>query len=78
MFKRIHYSQLDVFKNFQNMCCEIYGLDPAYIFSAPGLACQAALKNSTVKLDLLKDIDMLLLVEKGIGGSEYVILFIDM
>ena len=60
------------------MCCEIYGFNPAYIFSASGLACQAALKNSTVKLDLLTDIDMLLLVEKGIGGSEYVILFIDM
>ena len=35
----------DVFKNFQNMCIEIYGLDPAHFLSAPGLAWQAALKR---------------------------------
>ena len=35
----------DVFKNFQNMCIEIYGLDPAHFLSAPGLAWQAALKK---------------------------------
>ena len=35
----------DVFENFQNMCREIYELDPANFFSAPGLACQTALKN---------------------------------
>ena len=28
----------DVFNNFQNMCFEIYGLDPARFPSAPGLA----------------------------------------
>ena len=32
----------------------------------PGLAWQAALKKTKVKLDLLTDIDMLLMVEKGI------------
>ena len=34
--------------------------------SAPGLACQACLKNTKVKLKLLTEIDMLLMVEKGI------------
>ena len=43
----------DVFENF-------------YVFSAPGLAWQAALKKTNVKLDLLTDVDMLLMVEKGI------------
>ena len=37
--------------------------------SAPGLAWQAALKNTKVKLDLLTDTDMLLMVEKGIRGG---------
>ena len=36
--------------------------------SVAGLAWQAALKNTKVKIDLLTDIDMLLMVEKGIRG----------
>ena len=64
MFKAIH-----VFENFRNMCLEIYELDPANNFSAPGLAWQAALKKTKVKLDYLTDVDMLLMVEKGINGG---------
>ena len=56
----------EVFENFRNMCLEIYELDPAKFLSAPGLAWQAALKKTKVKLDFLTDIDMLLMVEKGI------------
>ena len=48
---------------------EIYKLNPAKFLSAPGLAWQAALKKTKVKLDLLTDIDMLLMVEKGIRGQ---------
>ena len=33
----------DVFKNFRNMCLEIYELNPAHFLSEPGLAWQAAL-----------------------------------
>ena len=51
------------------MCLKIYHLDPAKFFSAPGLAWQAALKKTEVKLELLTDIDMLLMVEKGIRGG---------
>ena len=40
-----------------------------YFFSAPGLACQVAFKKIKVKSDLLTDIDMLLMVEKGIRGE---------
>ena len=50
------------------ICLEIYELDLAKFLSAPGLAWQAALKKTKVKLDLLTDIDMLLMIEKGIRG----------
>ena len=36
------------------MCLKIYNLDPAKSFSAPGIAWQAALKNTELKLELLK------------------------
>ena len=58
----------DVFENFKNKCIEIYKLDPAHFFSAPGLAWQACLKKAAVELELLNDIDMLLMVGKGIRG----------
>ena len=58
----------DVFESFKDMCIKVYGLDPAYFLSAPGLAWQACLKKTGVKLELLKDMDMLLMVEKGMRG----------
>ena len=57
-----------VFENFRDKCIEIYELDPAHFLSAPGLAWQACLKKTKVELELLTDIDMLLMVEKGIRG----------
>ena len=59
----------DVFEHFRNMCIKVYELDPAHILSAPGLAWQACLKKTEVKLELLTDVDMLLMVEKGIRGE---------
>ena len=47
----------------------MYELDPAQFLSAPGLAWQACLKKTKVKLELLTDIDMLLMVEKGTRGG---------
>ena len=61
----------DVFENFRNQCIEIYELDPAHFLSAAGLAWQACLKMTEVKLELLTDADMLLMVEKGIRGEIY-------
>ena len=58
----------DVFENFINKCIEIYELDSAHFLSAPGLAWQAYFKKTNVKLELLTDIDMLLMVERGIRG----------
>ena len=49
----------DLFENFRNMSLIIYKLDSAKFLSAPGLAWQAVLKKTKVKLDLLTDIDTL-------------------
>ena len=62
----------DVFENFRDKCIEIYELDPVYFVSAPGLAWQACLKKTGVKLELLTDYDILLMVEKGIRSAKFV------
>ena len=59
----------DVFENFRDLCSKNYGLDPAWYYTAPGLAWDAALKITKVKLELLSDYDMLLMVEQGIRGG---------
>ena len=59
----------DVFTNFRNVCFNIYELDPAHFLSAPGLAWQACQKILDVKLELISDVDMLLMIEKGIRGG---------
>ena len=59
----------DVFENFKGKCIEMYELDPAQFLSAPGLAWQACLKKTQVKLELLTDNDMLLMFDKGIRGG---------
>ena len=59
----------DVFQNFRNMCMEVYKLDPVYFLSAPGLAWQACLKKTGEKLELISDIDVLLMIEKGTRGG---------
>ena len=59
----------DVFENFRNKCIEIYEIDPIYFVSASGLAWQAWLKKTGVKLELITDYDMLLMIEKGIRGG---------
>ena len=59
----------DVFENFRDLCLKIYGLDPVYYFTAPGLAWDACLKITDIDLELLSDDDMLLMFEKGIRGG---------
>ena len=47
----------DIFENFRNKCIETYVLDTTHFLSAPGLAWQACLQKTKVKLELLTDID---------------------
>ena len=59
----------DIFENFRDVCLKNYGLDPVYYYTAPGLAWDAMLKMTKINLELLSNIDMLLMVEKGIRGG---------
>ena len=59
----------DVFENFREICLRIYKLDPAHYYTAPSLSWDACLKMTSVELELLTDVDMLLMVEKGIRGG---------
>ena len=56
----------NVFENFRNMSLKLYELDPAHFLSVPVLAWEACLKKTEIELELLTDIDMLVMVEKGI------------
>ena len=59
----------DVFENFRDLCLKNYGLDPVYYYTTPGLAWDACLKMTNINLELLSDVDMLLMFEKGIRGG---------
>ena len=59
----------DVFEKFRTMSLEAYSLDPAHYYSLPALSWDAALKCSRVELDLIVDIDMYQMVERGLRGG---------
>ena len=59
------------FKALETSALKYMNLIPLIFVSAPGLAWQACLKKTRVELELLTDLDMLLMVEKGIE-VEYV------
>ena len=59
----------DVFENFRDVCQDNYSLDPIFYYTAPGLAWDACLKITKVRLELLTDYDILMMVEKGIRGG---------
>ena len=57
----------NIFENFRNICMNHYGLDPAWYFSAPGLAWDASLQITKVQLELLSEPDMLLMIENMVS-----------
>ena len=59
----------DIFEQFRTLCLKEYELDPAYFCSTPGLAMEACLKMTDIKLKLLADIDTVLKFEKGQRGG---------
>ena len=58
-----------LFESVRRVCLGNYGLDPAHIYTAPGLAWKACLKKTGIRLDLLLDPDMLLMFKRGIRGG---------
>ena len=59
----------DVFENFRKVCREKYGLNPAHYYTSPGLNWDALLKKTGVELELLTDLDMHQMIERGIRGG---------
>ena len=59
----------DIFEQFRQVCLKNYELDPAHYYTVPGLAWDAALKFTKVKLDTLHDIEMHQFLEKGMRGG---------
>ena len=56
-------------KKFINACLEYYGQDLFHYFSSPELSWDAVLKMSGIKLEFISDIEMHLLIENGMRGS---------
>ena len=59
----------DFFENFRETCLENYGLDACHYYSAPGLAWDAALKMSKIKLQLFDNEEMYTFMERSIRGG---------
>ena len=59
----------DVFQTFRRTCMNAYKLDPLHYLTAPGLSWEALIKYTNINLELLTDIDMHMLIEKGMRGG---------
>ena len=60
---------VDVFERFTTTCLEYYELEPCHYFSSIGLSWDAIFKMVKIELQLISDIDMYLLIEKGMRGG---------
>ena len=59
-----------VFEEFRQMALKNFKLDPVHYFTLPGLAWDAALKMSQVKLELITDVDIYNFLEIGMRGNK--------
>ena len=58
----------DVFENFVESSTREYKINPLYSYSLPGYTWKAGLKLTNIKLDFIKDNELLLLLENNIRG----------
>ena len=58
-----------VFERFRRTTLTEFGLDPCHYFSSPGLTWAAMLRYTRAEIELLTDVDMLLMIEKGRRGG---------
>ena len=59
----------DVFENFVKSSAREYNINSLYSYSLPGYTWKAGLKLTNIKLDFIKDKDLLLLLENNIRGG---------
>lgn len=59
----------DVFENFRNISLIHYKLDPAYYVTSPSLSWDAMLLYTDVKLELISNLEIYQMLEKGIRGG---------
>lgn len=59
----------DIFENFRNLSLKCYKLDPGYYVTAPSLSWDAMLLYTRVELDLIDDLEIYQMLEKGIRGG---------
>ena len=63
------YLLADVFEAFRRLTLNEDGLDPVHFVSLPGLSYASCFKKNGESIDLLQDIDMVRLFERGIRGG---------
>lgn len=56
----------DVFERFRQVSLKNYNLDPAHFYTVPGLAWDAALKYTKVRLETLYGVEMYQVLERGV------------
>ena len=59
----------DVFEKFRDSSMRHYGLDPEHYFSSPDMSWDALLKMTKIELELFTDVNMYLLIRKGLRGG---------
>ena len=59
----------DVFEKFRATCMTYYRLDPANYYSAPGLAWDAMLLKTEIKLELITNHEVLDMIEREQRGG---------
>ena len=70
LFLKMDVLQLaDVSENFEESSTREYKINPLYSYSLPGYTWKAGLKLTKIKLDFIKDKDLLLLLENNIRGG---------
>jgi len=59
----------DIFDNFRYSCVVSYRLNSAYYYTLLDFTWDAMLKYTRVNFELLIDIDMIMIIERGIRGG---------
>ena len=59
----------DVFANYRKNSNKSFGIDRLYCISSPGFSDRAMLKMTGIEIHLMTDLNMSLIVEKGIRGG---------